>query len=437
MASEKKANRKRSSSSAAVAKTSRPMKQAKLSSVSAAGAGTGTSSSKPTLGIVRSQSRSRSRSRRPRNTSVSSHDGLLETFEAHAILAYTDGACQGNNRSSYSPCGAGAAVFFPETATWRDKAESLGSGTNSIGELYGVRLALEVLDLEEKAQPGCIDGAPIEIFTDSKYCQGVLSLNWQASANRELVMEIRHLIADRARRNPLRIHWVKAHAGIEGNERANTLAQHAAEASASARNNASHGASEIKTTATGISDADGDVGAEADVGAETAPPYAPVAQPSTSSATPATTMLARTSAPAAPARDRPRSVSRSTSSAAKPGHEPSQVQASDEHEIAPRVDNPVREPRSHLQQPMPPKMQALFLPPSSVDDQEQKTSLVRGRAPCVVCHEQPANVVLLDCGHTTCSVEFTDQTAWLANTLSRLCARTPGKNTWPVRAQYA
>ena len=63
---------------------------------------------------------------------------------------------------------------------------------------------------------------PVEILTDSKYVQGVLTLGWKAKANVELVDRIRTQLATCG--YTVRIHWIKAHVGIAGNERADRLA---------------------------------------------------------------------------------------------------------------------------------------------------------------------------------------------------------------------
>ena len=79
--------------------------------------------------------------------------------------------------------------------------------------------------IEEENIP---DGVSIEVCTDSKYVQGVLSLGWKAKSNRELIMNIKQRMRNRGN---IRLHWVAGHAGISQNERADELAVLAIEAS--------------------------------------------------------------------------------------------------------------------------------------------------------------------------------------------------------------
>jgi ribonuclease HI len=107
----------------------------------------------------------------------------------------------------------------------------LGWGTNNIGELTGVALALEaVLAAPERALT-----APLVIYTDSTYALGVLCQGHQAKVNVELVERVQALLALCKETREVSILWVKAHVGIAGNERADVLAGRGAERSRSMR----------------------------------------------------------------------------------------------------------------------------------------------------------------------------------------------------------
>lgn len=134
---------------------------------------------------------------------------------AGEALAYCDGACSGNP----GPCGIGAVLLFDEER--RELSEYLGHGTNNIAELTAIHRVVE-------AAPA---GRTLRIFTDSSYGIGVLSKGWKAKANVELVATIRASIAKHGR---VALHYVKGHAGIALNERADRLAVAAVEARASA-----------------------------------------------------------------------------------------------------------------------------------------------------------------------------------------------------------
>jgi ribonuclease HI len=128
-----------------------------------------------------------------------------------AVVCFTDGACKGNP----GPAGSGVVVEPPEGPV-RERSVSLGRATNNIAELTAIEVALELLD--ELAVPPT---AAVAIFTDSKYSDGVLAKGWKAKANTELVARIK---ARLAQRKGARIHWIAGHVGVEGNERADVLA---------------------------------------------------------------------------------------------------------------------------------------------------------------------------------------------------------------------
>lgn len=136
------------------------------------------------------------------------------SFEAPpgATVAFTDGACHGNP----GPAGSGALIRFPDGREWR-AAKSLGQATNNIAELTAIGLALDLID------EGAPD-APAVLWTDSSYAIGVLSKGWKAKANTELVAELRRRLAERS----VQLRWVKGHAGTEGNEAADELANRGA-----------------------------------------------------------------------------------------------------------------------------------------------------------------------------------------------------------------
>ncbi len=126
-----------------------------------------------------------------------------------AIAVWTDGACTGN------PGPAGIGVVVIEDGERRELSEYLGEATNNIAELTAIERGLELVR----------DGArPIYVHSDSTYSIGLLSQNWKAKANVELVARIRALT-----RRFGDLHWVKvpAHAGVPENERCDQLARDA------------------------------------------------------------------------------------------------------------------------------------------------------------------------------------------------------------------
>lgn len=123
-----------------------------------------------------------------------------------AIIAYTDGACSGN------PGPAGLGVVLIDGERVRELSMYLGEGTNNVGELAAIGEAADGVEDVTRA---------VHIYTDSTYSIGVLTKGWKAKANRELITKVK---ASLARLTDVTLHYVKGHAGIELNERADGLA---------------------------------------------------------------------------------------------------------------------------------------------------------------------------------------------------------------------
>lgn len=130
---------------------------------------------------------------------------------SNEIVIYVDGACSGN------PGPAGLGILFKDGEEIKEVSEYLGMGTNNIAELMAIKRALEM----------CPDRTrPIRIYTDSAYSLGMLTQNWKASANQELVYELRALLKKFPK---VSLRKVAGHSGIVGNERADFLARKAIE----------------------------------------------------------------------------------------------------------------------------------------------------------------------------------------------------------------
>lgn len=154
---------------------------------------------------------------------------LLRGFSQDAVVAFTDGACTGNP----GPCGAGAAVFTPlpdgasgdRLSGEPDLAGFLDlgvTGTNNVGELSAVGLALTLIDAARQRGVVC---RRVEILTDSAYVRGSLVSDWKSKANAKLISSLRaRLAAYAAEGINVRVHWVAGHVGLPGNERADALA---------------------------------------------------------------------------------------------------------------------------------------------------------------------------------------------------------------------
>jgi len=133
------------------------------------------------------------------------------------IIIYTDGACRGNP----GPGGWGAVLRFGqhEKQLFGGQAET----TNNQMELLAAIKALQALT----------EPCKVDLYTDSQYLRkGVLEWmsnwkkrGWKTSAkqpvkNQQLWQELDAVIGN----HTISWHWVKGHAGDEGNELADALA---------------------------------------------------------------------------------------------------------------------------------------------------------------------------------------------------------------------
>jgi ribonuclease HI len=125
---------------------------------------------------------------------------------ANAIHVWTDGACSGN------PGAAGLGVVIVGDGATREISEYLGEATNNIAELTAILRGLEAI--EDRTRP-------VIVYSDSAYSIGLLTQNWKAKKNVELVGELRALTRTFA---DLRFVKVLAHSGISLNERVDQLA---------------------------------------------------------------------------------------------------------------------------------------------------------------------------------------------------------------------
>jgi ribonuclease HI len=133
------------------------------------------------------------------------------------LVVATDGSALGNP-------GPTGWAWYADEANWRSGGAA--AGTNNIGELQAIRLAL--------ADTG---SRPLLVIADSRYaidCLTRFCFAWERNgwltaagkpvANQELIREIRTLMRGRS----IRFDWTKGHAGHLLNDRVDSLARDAA-----------------------------------------------------------------------------------------------------------------------------------------------------------------------------------------------------------------
>ena len=129
-----------------------------------------------------------------------------EEVDPEGIQIFTDGASAGNP----GPSGIGVLLRFGHHE--KEISEYIGIATNNIAELKAIQTGLNALKRT---------ALPIQIYTDSRYAYGVLTLGWKVKANKELVESIKKTMM---KFKDVRIIKVKGHAGNADNERADYLA---------------------------------------------------------------------------------------------------------------------------------------------------------------------------------------------------------------------
>ncbi len=136
---------------------------------------------------------------------------LASIDASETVIVFTDGGCSGNP----GPAGSGVYAEFPDGRAV-EACRSLGRGTNNIAELTAIDMAMDLLD-----EAGIDADAPVVLFSDSDYCNGVLTRGWKAKKNTELILGLRDKLA---KRPGVSLEWVAGHVGIAGNEKADQLA---------------------------------------------------------------------------------------------------------------------------------------------------------------------------------------------------------------------
>jgi ribonuclease HI len=146
---------------------------------------------------------------------------LLAGVQPNSLIAFTDGAAKGNP----GPCGAGAYIYDNTSPYWdREASAALGQGTNNLGELWGLGMALQMARARITTHPHKYKR--IYIFTDSQFALGIVTGGWRSRTHATLAKKLKLMV--RSLPIPVVISWVPAHCGIDSNERADELADRGA-----------------------------------------------------------------------------------------------------------------------------------------------------------------------------------------------------------------
>lgn len=136
---------------------------------------------------------------------------------AERVEIFTDGACSGNP----GPGGWGALLRF-------DGKEKALCGGEKLTTNNRMELMAAIESLNALKRP-----CEIDLYTDSQYVKGGVTgwmhnwkrNGWKTAAKKPVKNEDLWRLLDSAlERHKIEFHWVKGHAGHEGNERADELA---------------------------------------------------------------------------------------------------------------------------------------------------------------------------------------------------------------------
>ncbi|WP_316859386.1 ribonuclease HI [uncultured Cohaesibacter sp.] len=134
------------------------------------------------------------------------------------VTIYTDGACSGNP----GPGGWGALLTFGA-----HEKELCGGDAETTNNRMELQAAIEALNALNRP-------CEIDLYTDSQYVRGGITgwiygwkkNGWKTAAKKPVKnAELWQALDEALQRHTVEWHWVKGHAGEEGNERADELAR--------------------------------------------------------------------------------------------------------------------------------------------------------------------------------------------------------------------
>jgi ribonuclease HI len=154
-------------------------------------------------------------------------NAAVERVPNGEAIAFTDGASRGNP----GPSGAGTLLYIQgRNAPPSEDYIPLGKNSNNLAELWAIGVAIaRVKDLPREGRP-----YKLNVFTDSAYSIGCLSGGFVSHTNKLTIRAVRRAAANAIEDNiiaTITYNWVPGHAGLDGNDMADHLANAGADAS--------------------------------------------------------------------------------------------------------------------------------------------------------------------------------------------------------------
>jgi len=134
-----------------------------------------------------------------------------------SVFCYTDGSAIPNP----GPGGAGVFILAPHCNLSITAGTSTGHSTNNLGELLGLAICFHELICLFATNP--FPGAVV--FSDSDYAISMVASTRRPWSNSKAIELVRKLFRKASASFSLTLKWVKAHAGVPGNETADGISK--------------------------------------------------------------------------------------------------------------------------------------------------------------------------------------------------------------------
>lgn len=150
--------------------------------------------------------------------SADAHTLLIDAELHSTAICYTDGSASPNP----GPSGSAASIFLQNPDRVIDMGASLGRGSNNQAELYALGMCLSQLLLLSESLPHLTKAL---IFSDSQLAIRAATSIKPPLTNIPLTIALRKAYTHASKKLAIRIHWIRGHSDIGGNERVDRISK--------------------------------------------------------------------------------------------------------------------------------------------------------------------------------------------------------------------